>query len=90
MAFSKPSARPLSIAGIAPSTAPPNQNVGLASQIGSPAINKFRQTAQMAQQAAIAPKAPKAPKAPIRRLRVTRPRFGTVSPVKLPPPPPQY
>ena len=86
----KPSARPLSVAGIRPSTAPNNPNVGLASQIGSPAINQIRHTAQMAQAAALAPKAPKAPRAPIRRLRVKRPKFGSVSPVSLPPPPPQY
>jgi hypothetical protein len=89
MAF-KPSAHPLSVAGITPSIAPPNANVGLANQVGSPAINQIRKTAQMAQAAALAPKAPRAPKAPIRRLKVKRPKFGTVSPVTLPAPPPQY
>jgi hypothetical protein len=86
----KPSSRPIRVAGITPSAAPPSPYVGLANQIGSPEINRVRQTAQMAQAAAIAPKAPKAPRAPIRRIRVRKPKFAQVAPFSLPPAPPQY
>jgi hypothetical protein len=88
MAF-KPSSK-LSVEGTTPTAAAPSPYIGLANQIGSPAINKFAQTAQMAKAGAIAPRPPLAPKAPIRRLRVRRPRFAKVSPVTLPPPPPAY
>jgi hypothetical protein len=80
----------LSIEGTTPSAAAPSPYIGLASQIGSPAINKFAQTAQIAKAAAMAPKPPTAPKSPIRRIKVRRQRFAKVSPFTLPPAPPAY
>ena len=90
MAFSKPSSRPLSIEGTTPSAAKPSPYIGLASSIGSPAINQFAKTAAMAQAAASAPKAPKAPKPPIHRIKVRQPRFAKRGAFTLPPPPSAY
>lgn len=89
MAF-KPSSRPLTVAGVPTSATPQSPYIGLASQIGSPAINQVKQTAQMAQSAAIAPKAPRAPKSPIKRIRVRRQKFARPAPFSLPPAAPQY